>query len=74
MYKLNRSFNIPSGIFRTFDAFFCPGGKEFDDLSLPEGGAFDHHSYLIACLDFMSQVSLIPRGLINYGGDDGDKL
>ena len=22
----------------------CPGGREFDELSLPQGGAFDHYS------------------------------
>ena len=29
---------------------------------------------LIASLDFMLLAMLIPRGLINHGGDDGDKL
>ena len=46
MYQSNRSFNIPSGIPRAFDAFSCPGGREFD-----------HHSWgvgnLIASLDVM---------------------
>ena len=26
------------GIPRAFDAFSCPGGREFDELSLPGGG------------------------------------
>ena len=46
-----------------FDASSCPGGR-----------AFDHHSQevgnLIANLDVMLRVELIPRGLINHGGDD----
>ena len=29
---------------------------------------------LIASLDFMLSFTLIPRGLINHGGDDEDKL
>ena len=49
------------------------GGREFDELSLPRGGAFDHYSYgasnLIASLDFILRVSLNPRGVINHGGD-----
>ena len=44
MYQSNRSFNIPPGIPRAFDAFSCPGGREFD-----------HHSWgvgnLITSLD-----------------------
>ena len=44
MYQSNRSLNIPPGIPRAFDVFSCPGGREFDGLSLPEGGAFDHYS------------------------------
>ena len=51
------------------------GGRE---LSVPGDGAFDHHSYgvenLIASLDFMLQVVLIPHGLLNHGRDGGDKL
>ena len=47
----------PPVIPRAFDVFCCPGGREFDELSLPRGGAFDHYSYgvgnLIACFDFM---------------------
>ena len=31
----------PPGIPWAFDAFSCPGGREFDNLSLPGGGAFD---------------------------------
>ena len=40
---------------------------------LPRGGAFDHYSYvvgiLIASLDFVLRVGLIPRGVINHSGD-----
>ena len=54
MYQSTRSFNIPPGIPRAFDAFSCP-----------EGRAFDHHSKgvgnLIASLDFMLRVVLISR-------------
>ena len=28
----------PPGIPRAFDGFSCPGGREFDELSLPEVG------------------------------------
>ena len=39
MYQSNRSLNIlPPGIPRAFDVFSCPGGREFDELSLPEVG------------------------------------
>ena len=65
MYQSNRSFNIlppPPGIPQTFDTFSSPGGREFD-----------HHSYwvrnVLASLDFMLRVVLIPRGLINHVGD-----
>ena len=46
MYRSNCSFNIPppQGIPWAFDVFCCPGGREFDELSLPRGGAFDHYS------------------------------
>ena len=45
MYQSNGSLNIPPpGIPRAFDVFSCPGGREFDKLSLPRGGAFDHYS------------------------------
>ena len=27
---------------RAFDVFCCPGGREFDELSFPRGGEFDH--------------------------------
>ena len=59
MYQSNRSLNTPPppGIPRAFDVFYCPGGREFDELSLPRGGAFDHCSYgvgnLIAIFDSM---------------------
>ena len=63
----------PPGIPRAFDVFSCPGGREFDELSLSGGGAFDHYSQgvrnLIATLDFMLRVALIPRGVINHGKD-----
>ena len=52
----------PPGIPRAFDAFSCPGGREFDHHSLGVGN-------LIASLDVMLRVALIPRGLINHGGD-----
>ena len=52
MYQSNRSLNIlPPGIPQAFDVFSCPGGREFDELSLPgvghlitahRGGEFDH--------------------------------
>ena len=42
-YQSNRSFNIPP---RAFDAFSCPGGREFDHHSLGVGN-------LIASLDVM---------------------
>ena len=40
MYQSNRSLNIPPppGIPRAFDVFSCPGGREFDELSLPGVG------------------------------------
>ena len=47
----------------------CPGGREFNELSFPRGGAFDDYSYgvgnLIASLDFVLWLALIPRGVIN---------
>ena len=53
-YQSNRSFIIPPGIPRAFDAF-----------SYPEGRAFDHHSLgvgnLIVSLDLVLRVALIPR-------------
>ena len=68
MYQSNRSRSTtPTGIPRAFDAFSCPVAR-----------AFDHHSSgvgnLIANLDVMLRVALIPRGLINHGGDGGDKF
>ena len=57
---------LPS-IPQAFDAFSCQGGR-----------AFDHHSKgvgnLIANLNVMLGVVLIPRGLINHSGDGRDKL
>ena len=44
MYQSNRSLNIPPGIPRAFDVFCYPVGREFDELSLPREGAFDHYS------------------------------
>ena len=57
-----------------------PPGKprEFDAYSCPKGGPFDHHSLgvgnLIASLDIMLRVVLLPSGLINHGRYGGDKL
>ena len=72
MYQSNRSLNIPPpGLPRAFDVSSCPGGREFDELSLSRGGAFNHYSQgvgnLITSLDFMLRVVLIPRGVINHG-------
>ena len=57
MYQSNRSLNTPPGHTPAFDVFCYPGGREFDELSLPWDGAFDHYSYgvgnLIASFDFM---------------------
>ena len=57
----------PLGIPRAFDAFSCPGGR-----------AFDHHSEgvgnLMASLDIMLPVALIPSELINHGGDKLDEF
>ena len=76
MCQSNRSFNIPPGIPRAFDVFSCPGGREFDQLSLLGDGAFDHYSYgvgnLIASFDLMLRVTRIPRGMINHGGTSLD--
>ena len=44
MYQSNWSLNIPPGIPRAFDVFCCLGGREFDELSPPRDGAFDHCS------------------------------
>ena len=46
MYQSNRSSNIPPppNIPQAFDVFSCSGGREFNELSLPGGGAFDHYS------------------------------
>ena len=38
MYQSNRSLNMPPGIPRAFDVFSCPGGREFDEVSLPGAG------------------------------------
>ena len=67
MYQSNRSFNIPLGIPRAFNASSCPGGREFDYQSLVVGN-------LIASLNVMLRVKLIARGSINSGGDGEDKL
>ena len=66
---INRNFNIPPprGIPRTFDPSACPGGRAFE-IHLYEVGN------LIASLDFMLRAALIPRGLINHGGDGGSRL
>ena len=60
MYQSNRSLNIPPlppGIPWAFNVFCCPVGREFDELSLPRGGAFDHYAQgagnLIARFDVM---------------------
>ena len=59
MYQSNRTFNIPPGITRAFDAFPCPGGRAFDHYSLGVGN-------LIASLDIMLRVALISRGLTTW--------
>ena len=68
----------PPGMPRAYDSFSLPGGREFDELNLPGDGAFDHHSYgvgnLIASLNCMLRVVLIPDGLLNHGRHDRDKL
>ena len=49
-----------------------PGRIIVDAFSSPRGRAFDHHSWgvgkLIASLDAMLRVGLIPSGLVNHGG------
>ena len=45
------------GIPPAFDVFSCPGEREFDHYSKGMGN-------LIASLDFMFRVALIPRGVI----------
>ena len=54
MYQSNRSFNIPPGTPRTFDAFSCPGGREFDHHSLGVGN-------LIASLDVLLRGESLRR-------------
>ena len=53
------------------------GGRAFEEFSLPWDGAFNQHSQgvrnLIARLDFILRIVLIPRVMINHGGDGGDK-
>ena len=56
MYQSNRSFNIPPGIPRAFDAFSCPVGWEFDH---PQ-----RVGNLITSLDIMLRVALISRGFV----------
>ena len=70
--KLKPSFlSFPPGILQAF--FSCPGGREFDELSLLGGWEFDHYSQgvgnLIVSLDFMLRVALIPYGMLNRCGD-----
>ena len=76
--QIKASTSPVPGIPGAFDTFSCLGGREFDELSPPGGRAFDHHSQrvgnLIASLDFMLRVTLIPCGLINYGREGRDKL
>ena len=72
MYQSNRSLNIPPGIPRAFDVFCCPGGREFDELSFPGAGHLitTHRRWGIWSLASIScYVALIPRGVINHGGD-----
>ena len=52
----------PPGHTRAFDAFSYPGGRECDEISLPGVG------------HLITTFALIPRGLINHGGDCDDKL
>ena len=70
MYRSDQSFNIPPpGIRR----IFLPGRGGIWLTWSSRGRAFDHYSLgvgnLIACLDFMLRVALIPRGVINHGED-----
>ena len=60
------------GIARTFDVFCCPGGREFDEVSLPCGrgvgvGNLGWGIWLLASIS--CYIALIPRGVINHGGD-----
>ena len=64
----------PPGIPRAFDVCSCLGRKEGIWLTQSsQRRAFDHYSLgvgnLIASLDFMLRVALIPRGVINHGED-----
>ena len=57
MYQSNRSLNNspphpPASIARAFDVFCCPGGREFDEVSLPRGRGVGVGN-LIASFDFM---------------------
>ena len=61
--KLQHPPGHTPGIWR----FFLPGR---DGIWSPLIGVGN----LIVSLDFMLRVALIPRGLINHGGDGGDKL
>ena len=57
----------PPGVPQAFDVLSCPGGGNLINLVFP-GQAFDHYSLgvgnLIASLDFMLRVALIPQGVI----------
>ena len=73
MYQSNRNLNIlPPGIPRAFGILCCPGGREFDELSLSRDGAFDHYSKggwgIWSLASISCYVTLIPRGVINHGG------
>ena len=70
MYQSNRSLNIPLAYPGYLTSFAARArGREFDELILPWGRAFDHYSQgvgnLIVSLDFILRVALIP----NHGGD-----
>ena len=72
MYRSNRSLNIPRAYPGHLTSFPAREGGNLINLVFP-WWAFDHYSLgvgnLIASLDFMLPVPLIPRGVINHGED-----
>ena len=70
MYQSNRSLNIPPpGIPWAFDVFSCPGGREFDELSLPRVGHLitSHRGWGIWSL---VSISCHESRVINNHGED----